>query len=185
MDKATFDSLWDLVSAKADPTMVDSDQGRFIQQHGPEFWKLVQRVTDINPQRILEIGNACGGTTLFWKALAPQVVSIDLEPVGDVDGYFSADQLEGVHFILGSSHDSEVLEQAKEFAPYDFLFIDGDHETAGVRMDWDMYAPLVREGGIVAFHDWLYHLVREAIDSIGKPDEVISLANLGIAIFRK
>jgi hypothetical protein len=35
----------------------------------------------------------------------------------------------------------------------DFLFIDGGHEAATVRSDWLMYAPLVRDGGLVAFHD--------------------------------
>jgi predicted O-methyltransferase YrrM len=35
----------------------------------------------------------------------------------------------------------------------DFLFIDGDHTYEGVRRDFEMYSPLVREGGIIAFHD--------------------------------
>jgi predicted O-methyltransferase YrrM len=35
----------------------------------------------------------------------------------------------------------------------DFLFIDGDHSLAGVKSDFEMYSPLVRPGGFVAFHD--------------------------------
>jgi len=31
----------------------------------------------------------------------------------------------------------------------DFLFIDGDHSYEGVRRDFEMYSPLVREGGII------------------------------------
>jgi len=38
-------------------------------------------------------------------------------------------------------------------APIDFLFIDGDHSYAGVKSDFEMFAPLVRAGGVVAFHD--------------------------------
>jgi len=34
-----------------------------------------------------------------------------------------------------------------------FLFIDGDHTYEGVRKNFEMYSPLVRRGGIVAFHD--------------------------------
>ena len=34
----------------------------------------------------------------------------------------------------------------------DFLFIDGDHRYEGVRRDFEMYGPLVRRGGIIAFH---------------------------------
>jgi predicted O-methyltransferase YrrM len=37
--------------------------------------------------------------------------------------------------------------------PVDFLFIDGDHSYAGVKADFELYAPLVRKGGIIALHD--------------------------------
>ena len=35
----------------------------------------------------------------------------------------------------------------------DFLFIDGDHSYEGVKRDFADYAPLVRPGGLIAFHD--------------------------------
>jgi len=35
------------------------------------------------------------------------------------------------------------------------LFIDWDHSYEGVKKDFEMYLPLVKEGGIVAFHDIL------------------------------
>ena len=35
----------------------------------------------------------------------------------------------------------------------DFLFIDGDHSYNGVKLDFEMYAPMVRENGLIAFHD--------------------------------
>jgi hypothetical protein len=37
------------------------------------------------------------------------------------------------------------------------LFIDGDHTYDGVRQDYEMYAPLVRPGGLVGFHDICQH----------------------------
>ena len=33
------------------------------------------------------------------------------------------------------------------------MFIDGDHTYEGVKKDFEMYGPLVRESGIIAFHD--------------------------------
>jgi predicted O-methyltransferase YrrM len=39
----------------------------------------------------------------------------------------------------------------------DYLFIDGDHTYAGVKRDFEMYSPLVRSGGQVAFHDIAEH----------------------------
>jgi len=41
--------------------------------------------------------------------------------------------------------------------PLDFLFIDGDHTYEGVKRDFEMYSPLVRNGGIIAFHDIVKH----------------------------
>jgi predicted O-methyltransferase YrrM len=35
----------------------------------------------------------------------------------------------------------------------DVLFIDGDHTYDGVKADYQMYRPLVRKGGLIAFHD--------------------------------
>lgn len=35
----------------------------------------------------------------------------------------------------------------------DLVFVDGDHLEPGVRLDWDLWSPLVREGGHVLFHD--------------------------------
>jgi predicted O-methyltransferase YrrM len=35
----------------------------------------------------------------------------------------------------------------------DYLFIDGDHTYEGVKCDFGMYGPMVRKGGLIAFHD--------------------------------
>jgi hypothetical protein len=35
----------------------------------------------------------------------------------------------------------------------DYLHIDADHHYAGVRRDFDLFAPLVREGGVITLHD--------------------------------
>lgn len=52
--------------------------------------------------------------------------------------------------ILGDSHAAEVIEMVRALAPFDAVFIDGDHSKNGVRQDWETYGPL---GRIVAFHD--------------------------------
>jgi predicted O-methyltransferase YrrM len=38
-------------------------------------------------------------------------------------------------------------------APFDFVFIDGDHTYEGLRADWVAWSPLIAPGGIVALHD--------------------------------
>ncbi len=39
--------------------------------------------------------------------------------------------------------------------------IDGDHSYEGVKTDFSLYAPLVRPGGLIAFHDILPNEVAE------------------------
>lgn len=59
-------------------------------------------------------------------------------------------------FFREDSHQSQTLKKVKEYLngeKIDFLFIDGDHTYEGVKKDFEMYAPLVREEGVIAFHD--------------------------------
>jgi predicted O-methyltransferase YrrM len=38
-------------------------------------------------------------------------------------------------------------------APFDFVFIDGDHTYEGLHGDWSAWSPLIAPSGIVALHD--------------------------------
>ena len=42
----------------------------------------------------------------------------------------------------------------KETGDIDFLFIDGDHSIEGCKEDFEMYAPKLKRGGYLAFHDY-------------------------------
>ena len=61
-----------------------------------------------------------------------------------------------VELLQGDSHRPAFNQRVVDALggnPVDFLFIDGDHTTAGARSDFEDYSPLVRPGGLVAFHD--------------------------------
>lgn len=184
MTHAEFDNLWSICFGEG----TSDHSAKYIQQDKTELWEFCQKLDGLNPQKGLEIGNFCGGTALFWQALSPLIVSIDLEPAGSKDGKFPIDRLSDVTFILGDSHDQEILSQAAEFAPYDFLFIDGDHEPEGVLADYQMYSPLVRPGGIVGFHDWGYQHgsgiwpIQECIKTTGITPQIIQHSHFGIAV---
>lgn len=66
--------------------------------------------------------------------------------------------------VRANSHRSETLSTVVSVLRghlLDLLFIDdGDHSYDGVRRDFEMYSPLVRKGGIVAFHDIVEHVTR-------------------------
>jgi predicted O-methyltransferase YrrM len=58
--------------------------------------------------------------------------------------------------IQGDSHSIETLRKIEGILKgrkVDFLFIDADHSYEGVKKDFEMYSPLVRKGGIIAFYD--------------------------------
>jgi predicted O-methyltransferase YrrM len=108
---------------------------------------------------VVEIGSDAGGMLwAFREAGAGRVIGVDL-PNGRY-GSGRALQSHGADVVLGDSHrqvTKDELVALLDGRPIDLLFIDGDHTYDGVRADWRMYGPLVRFGGLVAFHDICHH----------------------------
>jgi predicted O-methyltransferase YrrM len=133
-----------------------------------EFSELVEIVTGMKPKVILEIGTANGGTLFLFSHVASEsatMISIDL-PGGRFGGGYSAWRTllyksfalpgQKMYLLRADSHKRETLEQVKAILDgreIDFLFIDGDHTYEGVKKDFEMYSSLVRQGGVIAFHD--------------------------------
>lgn len=127
-------------------------------QSTQNYWEVAQlceRVVALQPKTILEIGVDRGGSMNLWC----KFMSADAKYIG-VDNamqfVIQRDAPQTKILIEADSRKPETLEKVKEAlgdAEVDFLFIDGDHTEAAVRSDYAMYAPLVRKGGIIAFHD--------------------------------
>jgi predicted O-methyltransferase YrrM len=137
-----------------------------------EIAPLIAVVRRGSPAVVVEIGTADGGTFYAWCRAAradATVVSIDLPGgrFGGAEGFAEPATLgehgrdrQELHFIRADSHQLETLDQLRAVLSgraIDFLFIDGDHTYDGVRRDFEMYAPLVRRGCPIAFHDVLPH----------------------------
>jgi len=129
---------------------------RTMPQHLAEFRWLFDKVAYAEPLRILEIGTEKGGTLFFWSQLLCVVedsvlVSVDL---GDPHTILDLESFPKQPIVIhGNSHDPKVLAQVVKYQPFDFLLIDGDHSYAGVKADYKDYSPLVKPGGLIAFHD--------------------------------
>lgn len=133
-----------------------------------EILQLLQLVSKIHPKRLLEIGTAAGGTLyLFTKIATPDalIISVDL-PGGQYGGGYPASRVpfymsfakgrQRIELLRADSHDLQSLEHVRRVLGgemIDFLFIDGDHSYEGVKKDFTLYSPLVRPGGMIAFHD--------------------------------
>lgn len=104
-----------------------------------------------------------GSTHMFWKNFFAKTVSIEFEPArvrwfrehaSQPHGHFALAQ--GSHLIVNHSFTPEAVGKLYKFTDsIDFLFIDGDHTYQAVMTDWLLYSPLVKSGGIIAFHDSL------------------------------
>lgn len=139
-------------------------------QERKEIVALAETVQRLEPKVIVEIGTYKGGTLFLWCRLNPGarlIASIDL-PGGRWGGGYGRKReklyREFLHdrdrtrmeLMRADSHHPETLETLRRHLggePIDFLYVDGDHTYEGVKQDFEMYSPLVRPGGCVAFHD--------------------------------
>lgn len=127
-------------------------------QKDPELAALVSLLDGRELRRVLEIGTQDGGTLWLWSQLATpdaRIISIDLDDAGG----HRRDQ-QHVSCITADSHGPEMPARVRGFfedEPLDLLFIDGDHTYDGVKADFEMYAPLVKPGGLIVLHDIVAH----------------------------
>jgi len=152
----------------------DKGLGGFIRpsQVHWEILNLAEIVKKLAPKTVLEVGTSRGGTFFIWARLAApdaHLISIDL-PGGEniwayprwKEPFYKRFASKGQHIDLlrGDSQKQEMVERLKKTlngAQVDFLFIDADHAYEGVKKDFELYAPFVRQGGVIAFHDVAVH----------------------------
>jgi len=136
-----------------------------------EIAALLEVVRAERPRRVLEIGTWRGGTLylLTWASSADaRILSLDIEDHDRVYSRLFKSFGHGGKRVVSWTADSHLESTRVAVAdffdgPIDVLFIDGDHSAAGVRRDYELYAPLVRPGGLIAFHD----IVDSAPDRVG------------------
>ena len=130
-------------------------------QDPTELAEFIDHIRPLQARVLVEIGTHAGGC---WHALThaahPEAlcISIDYECYS-TEYSLKALALPGqtVHKIKANSHDWDTRLELQRILGYerdiDVLFIDGDHHYESVKRDHELYAPLVRDGGIVGFHD--------------------------------
>lgn len=139
-------------------------------QNPEEFERLLEVVAAIKPRRVLEIGSLFGGSLWSWMSLADpgaHFVTVDKLVPGNDPRYvaqkaghdeiwqvWAHEKGHRLDIIEGDSTDEIVARHVRKVIPVvDFLFIDGDHTLKAVQDDYDNYSILVRDGGLIAFHD--------------------------------
>jgi cephalosporin hydroxylase len=176
-----------------------------IKEEIREFAKLL--INKDLDKSILEIGLGYYGSTHFlWRQIFEKVCSIEkshsrVREFGiNLSKFFNDDWVlndKRSSFMIGMSNDPNIVKNVyNHIKSVDVLFIDGDHSYAGVLTDWLLYSPLVKSGGIVAFHDINLHgdEVGDFIDNLavgeidGTPYEIERIVfsrNVGIGFYVK
>lgn len=133
-----------------------------------ELTSLIAVVRDIRPRTVVEIGTYRGGTLACWAGIASadaHIICLDkLDAAFGIvarDGHVSdlrrlirrGQRLTFLPLDSQLETTAQAVRDALDGSAVDFLWIDGDHRDAGVRRDFALYRPLVRPGGLIAFHD--------------------------------
>jgi predicted O-methyltransferase YrrM len=144
----------------------------WTKQVKKELVSLASLVEETKPKVVVEIGTNTGGTFFMFAKLADsnaKLVSIDLPggkggggyPEYKTDFFRSFGKIgQQLYFIKGDSQSKSTYQQLKSILgedEIDFLFIDGDHSYEGVKNDFQMYSTLVKDKGLIAFHDIKYY----------------------------
>ena len=141
-------------------------------QNPVELAGLIEFLKQRKLSTIAEIGTARGGTFYaFCKLAEPDATIVSIDMMGGVGGggYSPQDQKkfrgygktgQSLHFLREDSHLDETKQKLAGILgrkKLDVLFIDGDHTYEGVKKDFEMYSPMVKTGGVIVFHDIVFH----------------------------
>lgn len=125
------------------------------EQDSVEFDWLLDRVRLLNPKRILELGTRLGGSLYDFFIATPNrelIVAVDtFPPRWDIRGFLES--WGNVRTIQGNTQSDGTIGAVARLAPFDFLFIDADHDYPMVSEDYRVYKNFVRFGGLIGFHD--------------------------------
>jgi len=181
-------------------------------QKEPEILWLLEILAADPPKVVLEVGTDRGGTLFLWSRVAADdavLISVDIQKMVGRLGSLSPFALVRNSFRRGTqrialvddvnSQSPETLARVRAMLSgrlVDFLFLDGDHRYEAVRRDFELYASLVRPGGLVAFHDVSQTATPDTVGTAAfwaefqkgnETDECIAegTAGYGIGVYRK
>ena len=130
-----------------------------LSQVQEEVLDFLKYSADLNPKYVLEIGTFFGGLTFLLSQAIKTVsltISIDLFKRNAILLHYFSKPGKNIKLISGSSYDPMTVRKVERILgseKLDLLFIDGDHSYEGVKKDFLSYRRLVRNNGIIAFHD--------------------------------
>ena len=151
--------------------------GKTFHHHYHILYDIIKTYPDDYHLNYVEIGCYAGGSaSLVTQRKNTNIFSIDLGtpilpeiPIKNIEKFNIFNN--HYEYIQGNSQKIETLEKLKTFIDdIDVLFIDGDHTSTGVKNDFELYSPMVKNGGYIVFDDYNDHVsspeVKSAVNEI-------------------
>jgi predicted O-methyltransferase YrrM len=176
-----------------------ADRIQFYSGLGESSYLLYGLVRSMKPEVCVEIGSARGKSAAYIGMALKEngrgkLWAIDPHRRTDWNDSDSVDTFEIIAHnlrVLQLTDYVQIVRQTSDDAAKDWnghidmMFIDGDHSYAGIKKDWDLFVPHVREFGVVVFHDTLWDLrpdPRWSRDDMGVPKFVEDLREQGYPV---
>jgi cephalosporin hydroxylase len=175
--------------------------GACVQQVPDELAPCILKLLEMGVKidSYLEVGAAAGGSAYIFNHyfMPGNIVLIDNN--SHPNCVKRPEVLEGIAYreIIGDVHDPDVIRQAEDLGPYDFIILDCDHSYDSTMADVLLYGPLLSPGGFLFFHDsvwrggkvdWVVRGLKQdpGWEFIGEWISPTHYSNpCGIAVFRK
>lgn len=163
-NERTLDDILDTIGTYYQPEGSYRGFGRYrsmrAKQTRTELRQIAEVVKNHEPDTILEIGVAQGGSLYTWvRNTAPnRAISVDIDHDGrePLFAEFCKPTATDLYCITGdSSADAtvSVVDDTLDGDSIDFLYIDGDHSYSAVRQDFERYTTFLADDGLVGMHD--------------------------------
>lgn len=124
-----------------------------IGQHLPTLYRLA---TGLRAQVVIECGVRGGESTVALAeavhATGGHLYSVDIDPCGDTQALMKRYGFGG-RWSFQQMDDLVFAAQWDRAIQVDMVFIDTSHEAVQTERELEAFTPLLRPGGVMAFHD--------------------------------
>jgi len=111
----------------------------------PRMMRQAQRDLSLEPSRTILVDGA--------DAVAPEKREIWGSPSWIAEDSWFRTRFPEIELVLSLTETAHKDFFVANGISIDYLHIDGDHHYEGVRLDFDLFAPLVRDDGVITLHD--------------------------------
>ena len=155
-----------------DGTVIGTQCGNGMYPH--EIEMLYTSASEIKARNIVEIGARSGNSSVALATVAKEqgghLYSIDPDRKFHEGWEKNLEHFGVREYATKIIKASPWVDKEDIKTPIDYLFIDGNHQTRWVLVDYHYFQPWVRKNGRIAFHDICFASVKPAIEIILSTD---------------